>query len=105
MNSPNPNPALPGPMPEVGTWYRGADGNTFEIVAVDDKDQTIEIQHFDGTLEEMDLDAWAELGTEAVDQPEDWAGSMDVEEEDLPSDGEVPKEAWADPLDYMDEQE
>ena len=96
-------PALP--LPEIGSWYRGADGAMFEIGAVDDKDQTIEIQHFDGTLEELDTDAWQELAAEAVDQPEDWAGGMDVDGKDLPSDGEVPHEQWDDPLDFMDDQE
>jgi hypothetical protein len=91
-------------LPEVGTWYRGLDGRTFEIVAVDEKDETIEIQHFDGTVEELDTDAWAELDAEPVDQPEDWSGSMDVDEEDLPDDDQTHEE-WADPLDFVDEQE
>ena len=46
-------------FPEVGNWFRRIDGSTFEIVAVDEGDGTIELQHFDGTLEEIDLDAWS----------------------------------------------
>jgi hypothetical protein len=88
-------------FPEVGSWFRGVDGKTFEVVAVDPKDQTIELQHFDGTVEELDLDAWRELLAEPVDAPEDWSGSMDVDESDLPEDGET-HQSFDDPLDFVD---
>ena len=89
-------------LPEVGSWFRGTNGKTFEVVAVDRDDKTVEIQHFDGTLEEFDQDAWRELEAEAVDAPEDWSGSMDVDEEDLPENDETKKE-WNDPLDFVDD--
>jgi hypothetical protein len=92
------------PLPEIGSWFRGPDGNTFEVVAVDDKDQTIEVQHYDGTLEEFDLEAWRELDIQATGQPEDWSGSMDVDDEDGPEDDEAHEE-WDDPLDFVDEQD
>ena len=91
-------------LPEIGSWYRGSDGKTFEVVAVDEKDQTIEIQHFDGTLEEFDVDTWRELEAVATEQPEDWTGSMDVDGEDGPEDDESHEE-WDDPLDFVDEQD
>ena len=73
--------------PEIGEWYRGATNALFEIVAIDDEDQTIEIQYFDGTVEEMDFDGWNEMlkdeSIEAADAPEDWSGSVDVDSEDL----------------------
>ncbi|MFO1466619.1 MAG: DUF6763 family protein [Steroidobacteraceae bacterium] len=78
--------------PEIGEWYRGATNALFEVVAIDDEDQTIEIQYFDGTVEEMDFDAWNELlvdeSLEAADAPEDWSGSVDVDSEDLDRDFE-----------------
>jgi hypothetical protein len=43
------------PQPGIGDWYRLHGGDSFEIVAVDEEDGTIDIQYFDGTLEEMDL--------------------------------------------------
>ena len=43
-------------LPEIGAWFRLAEGKTFEVVAVDEKDLTVEIQHFDGTVEELDVD-------------------------------------------------
>jgi hypothetical protein len=73
--------------PEIGEWYRGATNALFEVVAIDDEDQTIEIQYFDGTVEEMDFDSWNEMllddALEAADAPEDWSGSVDVDTEDL----------------------
>ena len=73
--------------PEIGAWYRGITNALFEIVAIDDEDQTIEIQYFDGTVEEMEFEAWNEMlkdeSIEAADAPEDWSGSLDVDSEDL----------------------
>jgi hypothetical protein len=91
-------------FPDVGDWFRRVDGSTFEVIAVDEADNTIELQHFDGTLEEIDLDAWLELAAEPVDPPEDWSGSMDVDEADLPP-GEEPHRAFSDPLDFVDDYE
>ena len=91
-------------FPDVGNWFRRVDGNTFEIVAVDEGDSTIELQHFDGTLEEMDLAGWLELTVESIDPPEDWSGSMDVDNVDLPS-GEEPHREFSDPLDFVDDYE
>jgi hypothetical protein len=71
------------PQPSVGEWYRLNGGELFEVVAVDDDDGTIEIQYFDGTVEEMDLEDWEaqceERALEAAQPPEDWSGSVDVE--------------------------
>jgi hypothetical protein len=71
------------PYPNVGDWYRIAGGDIFEVVAFDADDGTIEIQYFDGTLEEMDLEDWqaqAEVDSlEEAQAPEDWTSSIDVE--------------------------
>ena len=71
------------PRPRIGDWYRSNGGELFEVVAVDDDDGTIDIQYFDGTVEEMDLEDWeaqSEDGLiEAAEPPEDWSGSVDVE--------------------------
>ena len=76
--------------PVVGEWYRGGTNELFEVVAIDDQDQTIEIQYFDGTVTEIDFDSWNEQLLddliEAADAPEDWSGAVDVEAEDLDRD-------------------
>jgi hypothetical protein len=71
------------PYPNVGDWYRIGGGDIFEVVAFDADDGTIEIQYFDGTVEEMDLEDWQaqaeEDSLEEAPAPEDWTGSIDVE--------------------------
>jgi hypothetical protein len=76
--------------PEIGAWYRIRGGESFEIVAIDEDDRTIEMQSFDGTVEEMDLEDWSSQRAsgeiEDAQAPEDWSGSVDVDgEDDAPS--------------------
>jgi hypothetical protein len=72
--------------PEVGEWYRTRTGGSLEVVAVDVDDGTIEVQHFDGTVEEYELDDWeaqrANGEITGAEAPEDWSGSVDVDDED-----------------------
>ena len=78
-------------QPEIGSWYRLRGGESFEVVAIDEDDSTFEVQYFDGTVEEMDLDDWeARRSTGEIadaEAPEDWSGSVDVDSED---DGPTP---------------
>jgi hypothetical protein len=94
------------PTPIVGEWYQGVDGELFEVVAIDPDEQTIDVQHFDGTLEEFDPDAWIQRAPREADAPEDWTGSVDVEPEDHEDDVYlVPPPVWAAPLEYLDRDE
>lgn len=86
--------------PVVEQWYRDAAGELFEVVAIDEQDQTIEIQYFDGSVTEMDFDSWNEQmfegSIETAEAPEDWSGSVDVDSEDLGRDFEDARPAgWA----------
>lgn len=71
------------PQPGIGDWYRLTGSDLFEVVAVDEDDGTIEIQYFDGTVEEMDIEdwriQWEDGALETAEAPEDWTGSVDVE--------------------------
>jgi hypothetical protein len=73
--------------PIVGQWYRGSTNELFEVVAIDDEDQTIEVQYFYGSITEMEFDSWneqlADGDLEVADAPEDWTGSVDINSEDL----------------------
>lgn len=97
---------MTSPTPVVGDWYRRFNGALFEVVAIDRDDGTLEIQHFDGTIEEFDLEAWNEQDFEEAQPPEDWTGSVDVEPEDYESEREVTAASVrVDPLTSLDRSE
>jgi hypothetical protein len=80
--------AMSTQRPDIGEWYRLRDGDSFEVVAVDEADGTIEVQYFDGTVEEIELSEWRVQSSngeiEDAEAPEDWSGSVDVESNDEP---------------------
>lgn len=88
----------------VGAWYRLRPEPPFEVVAVDANHETVEVQYFDGTLQEFDFDAWMDLQPEPVSAPEDWSGSMDVGREDFASfsSDSYTAESWNNPIDQID---
>jgi hypothetical protein len=97
---------MTSPKPTVGDWYRRGIGARCDVGAIDRDDDTIEIQHFDGTLEELELDAWDEQEFEEARPPEDWTGSVDVEPEDYETEREITATAmWTDPLTSLDRSE
>ena len=67
------------PSPSVDVWYTTASGDTFEVVAVDPHDDTIEIQYLDGSLEELDMDSWQSAEPKVIDPPHEAMGG-DYEE-------------------------
>jgi len=94
------------PAPVVGDWYRAQDGTIFEVVAIDRDDGTIEVQYFDGTIEEIDAETWIEQRFDEAEAPEDWSGSVDIEPEDYQAERDVgAPTVWADPLEYLDRSE
>lgn len=89
--------------PVIGHWFSRPNGALFEVVAIDQADGTIEIQMFDGTIGEVDIENWTGLLLTEVSAPEDWSGSVDMDPEDysnqrssgLPS-------GFHDPLSFLD---
>ena len=97
---------MQAPTPIIGDWYCSPTGELFEVVAVDNDDRTIEIQYFDGTLEEYDQDTWNAQGIVEADAPEDWTGSFDVDQEDYDVEAETPQNAaWSAPSEFLDRSE
>jgi hypothetical protein len=86
--------------PIAGNWYRDADnGRLFQVIDVDEREGTVELQHFDGDLEEIELGRWTELEVELVAEPDDWTGPMDgvvVDDDAAENQG-----AWADENDEV----
>lgn len=80
--------------PQIGHWYRIGEDPSFEVLSFDEDDGTIEIQYFDGTCEEIDIEEWDEDVEDnflfKIDPP-DFVRADDIdaaEREDLISDEE-----------------
>ncbi len=85
----------------VGQWYlRWDKGEIFQVTGYDEDSRTIEIQTFDGDLDEIDAETWAELPLGLAEPPEDWTGPVDdVERDDLGySETDMTAADWAQPL-------
>lgn len=90
--------------PILWQWYRHLDkGQEFRVVAIDETAGLIEIQHFDGDVEELELDTWYEFDLEPVEAPEDWTGPVDdVERDDLDyTETDMSNEDWFEPLEEL----
>lgn len=85
----------------VGQWYARLDkGEIFQVTSLDDESHTIEIQTFDGDLDEIDGDAWASMPLIFAERPEDWTGPVDgVQRDDLGySETDMTGADWSEPL-------
>src|SRR5262249_32296912 len=88
--------------PVAGNWYTHGDkGQTFQVVAVDEDRDVIEIQYFDGDLEQVDSDAWYEMDLELAEPPEDERDPLD---DDSTDDGRLSERAIPN-REYRDELE
>lgn len=88
---------------EVGDWFTSMpSGVSFEIVAIDREADSVAIQYFDGTLEEIDVASWPELEPRAVAPPEDWTGAFDATKEDLGGDPVPPLLSRSDVYDNLE---
>lgn len=86
---------------QIGQWYRHLDkGESFLVTGYDDESRTIEIQSFDGDLDEIEEEAWAAMPLALAEQPEDWTGPVDdVEVDDLGySETDMKGSDWREPL-------
>lgn len=90
--------------PVIGKWFRRPNGSIFEVVALDENEGTIEIQYFDGTISEVDLESWPELLLVEINAPEDWSGSVDMDPDDYIGlkEGDMPP-GFHDPLGFLEE--
>jgi len=93
------------PRPEIGVWYQTAEGDYLEVVAYDPEEGVIEVQFYDGNVEEYDLDSWQEeLTLRQAAPPEDWSGSLDLSKDDYGVDLDRPAgDNHGNPLDHLEE--
>jgi hypothetical protein len=70
-----------------------------------DDDGAIEMQHFDGTLEEAEPEGWIAMLSEPAEPPEDWTGSVDISAEDAHGRGPSLVRDWQNELEQIEEPE
>lgn len=59
-------------FPRIGAWFKDTDTHQrFEIVAIDEKQSTIEVQYFDGDITEFDIESWGALNIHETEAPEE----------------------------------
>lgn len=87
--------------PVVGAFYENLeeDGRTFEVLAFDENEGTIEVQYKDGTTGEIDLDDWYGMDLEQLESDEE-----DDDEEEVEDDTDLDEDEDED-LDELDEEE
>lgn len=90
----------PEHRPVIGQWYhhRG-DQQAFQVVAVDDVDGSLELQYFDGTVDELRLVQWYALDIEDAEAPQDWTGPFDrIARDDIDAtDVQMQPQDWNEP--------
>lgn len=97
------------PLPTTRKWYLSKEISIpFMVVAVDSEQNLVEIQHFDGDIEELDFDVWHNMkGLEETAEPKDAYAPYELSDSDileLFSEEEASlhnHEAWLDPLSAM----
>lgn len=90
----------PEHRPVIGQWYRHrGDQQAFQVVAVDDADGSVELQFFDGTVDELRLVQWYALDIEDAETPQDWTGPFDrITRDDIDAtDVQMEPEDWNEP--------
>jgi hypothetical protein len=81
----------------IGQWYlRWDKGEIFQVTGFDPQSMAVEVQTFDGDLDEIDQETWSTLPLGLAEPPEDWTGPVDdVEIDDLGySDTEMRPQDW-----------
>ena len=73
--------------PQIGQWYeRMDDAEIFQVTGIDDGAGMIEIQSFDGDIDEVDLRLWSALPLEFAQPPDDWITAVqDLDAQDVAS--------------------
>jgi hypothetical protein len=71
--------------PVIEQWYKDVENNlTFKVVAIEESDDTIEVQYSNGDIGEYDTDSWYNSTFDFIEDPEDWSDPFDdLESDDL----------------------
>lgn len=71
--------------PKIGSWYKDVENDlTFKVVALEESDDSIEVQYINGDIGEYDTDSWYSSTFDYIEAPEDWSAPFDeIETDDL----------------------
>ena len=86
----------------IAQWYHYPQkSEKFQVTAIDEQSDSVEIQYFDGNIDEFELTTWYTLEIEPIETPEDWTGPLNnIEKDDLtPIGTEMQDEDWDAPYD------
>lgn len=87
-------------LPEIYQWYQHQDkGQQFYVTGIDMESRTIQVQNFDGSIDEVSFIDWNDLDVVLCSEPENWAGALDVDEPENLGTAitDTSKEDWKDP--------
>lgn len=69
--------------PVIDRWYKDVENNlTFKVVAIDENDETIEVQYVNGDIGEYDNETWYNSTFDYIEAPEDWSAPYGTLETD-----------------------
>jgi hypothetical protein len=71
--------------PVIGRWFKDVENDlSFRVVALEENDDSIEVQYLNGDIGEYDNDTWYNSTFDYIEAPEDWSAPYDdLETDDL----------------------
>lgn len=70
--------------PVINNWYKDVENDlTFKVVAIDEGDDSIDVQYINGDIGDYDSDTWYNSTFDFIEAPEDWSAPYELEAEDL----------------------
>jgi hypothetical protein len=72
-------------LPSIDNWYQDVEtGRTFRVIAVDEENDSIEIQFYNGDIGDFDFGSWRDSAIIPIEPPEDASAPFDdLEIDDL----------------------
>lgn len=91
--------------PELYSWYQDVEEDAlFEVVAIDEEEDYIEVQYLNGEIGEFDFDVWHQMIILPAEAPEDWSAPFEVSAADESYDDRrgFSLSNWDDPSAHID---
>lgn len=88
----------------IGAWYQDKEQDLwFEVVAIDDNEDTVEVQYVDGSISEIDTENWKQLPLVQAAAPEDSDAAYELSNEDRwgDEDTSIPMQHY-NPLEFLE---